>query len=140
MFKDNLVSTRKLLQMTQEDLAEKVGVTRQAVAKWESGETVPDLEKSMLIADAFGVSLDELVKNEPSDNMGLGVAPKGKHLFGVVTVGDKGQVVIPAKARKIFDIKPGDSVVVLGDEGTGLAIMKTDGFLKMADNIRKGMK
>ena len=60
MFSDNLVSTRKLLQMTQEDLAEKVGVTRQAVAKWESGETVPDLEKSMLIADAFGVSLDEL--------------------------------------------------------------------------------
>ena len=131
MFKDNLVSTRKLLQMTQEDLAEKVGVTRQAVAKWESGETVPDLEKSMLIADAFG---------EPADNMGLGVAPKGKHLFGVVTVGDKGQIVIPAKARKIFDIKPGDSVVVLGDEGTGLAVMKADGFLKMADNIRKGMK
>ena len=140
MFKDNLVSTRKLLQMTQEDLAEKVGVTRQAVAKWESGETVPDLEKSMLIADAFGVSLDELVNHEPADNMGLGVAPKGKHLFGVVTVGDKGQIVIPAKARKIFDIKPGDSVVVLGDEGTGLAVMKADGFLKMADNIRKGMK
>ena len=82
MFNDNLVSTRKLLQMTQEDLAEKVGVTRQAVAKWESGETVPDLEKSMLIADAFGVSLDELVNHEPADNMGLGVAPKGKHLFG----------------------------------------------------------
>lgn len=140
MFKDNLVSTRKLLQMTQEDLAEKVGVTRQAVAKWESGETVPDLEKSMLIADAFGVSLDELVNHEPADNMGLGVAPKGKHLFGVVTVGDKGQIVIPAKARKIFDIKPGDSLVVLGDEGTGLAVMKADGFLKMADNIRKGMK
>ena len=140
MFKDNLVSTRKLLQMTQEDLAEKVGVTRQAVAKWESGETVPDLEKSRLIADAFGVSLDELVNHEPADNMGLGVAPKGKHLFGVVTVGDKGQIVIPAKARKIFDIKPGDSLVVLGDEGTGLAVMKTDGFLKMADNIRKGMK
>lgn len=140
MFKDNLVSTRKLLQMTQDDLAEKVGVTRQAVAKWESGETVPDLEKSMLIADAFGVSLDELVNHEPADNMGLGVAPKGKHLFGVVTVGDKGQIVIPAKARKIFDIKPGDSLVVLGDEGTGLAVMKADGFLKMADNIRKGMK
>ncbi len=140
MFSDNLVSTRKLLQMTQEDLADKVGVTRQAVAKWESGETVPDLEKSMLIADAFGVSLDELVKHEPADNMGLGVAPRGKHLFGVVTVGDKGQIVIPAKARKLFDIKPGDSVVVLGDEGTGIAIMKTDGFLKMADNIRKGLK
>jgi AbrB family looped-hinge helix DNA binding protein len=48
--------------------------------------------------------------------------------------------VIPAKARKIFDIKPGDSLVVLGDEGTGIAIMKSSGFLDMADKIRKGMK
>ncbi|MBR3635960.1 MAG: helix-turn-helix transcriptional regulator, partial [Lachnospiraceae bacterium] len=44
MFSENLVQMRKLLSMTQEDLAEKVGVTRQAVAKWESGESLPDLE------------------------------------------------------------------------------------------------
>ena len=40
MFKDNLVQMRKMKQMTQEDIAEKVGVTRQAVAKWEAGETI----------------------------------------------------------------------------------------------------
>ena len=56
MLKDNLVSLRKFHGMTQEDLADKVGVTRQAVAKWESGESVPDLEKSRLLAEAFGVS------------------------------------------------------------------------------------
>ena len=66
--------------MTQEDLADKVGVTRQAVAKWESGESVPDLEKSRLLAEAFGVSLDDLVNHVPEDNLGLGVAPRGKHL------------------------------------------------------------
>ena len=140
MFSENLVSMRKLLKMTQEDLAEKVGVSRQAVAKWESGETVPDLEKSMLIADAFGVSLDDLAKYKPGDNLGLGVAPRGKHLFGLVTVGDKGQIVIPAKARKLFDINPGDNLVVLGDEGAGLAIMKSDHFLNMAETIRRGLK
>lgn len=139
MFKDNLIQLRKYNKMTQEDLADKVGVTRQAIAKWESGESTPDLEKSRLLAEAFGVSLDDLVNFQPEDNMGLGVGPKGKHLFGVVTVGDKGQIVIPAKARKLFDINPGDSVVVLGDEGTGIAIMKSDSFLSLADKIRKGM-
>ena len=44
MFKDNLIRLRKYKQLTQEELAEKVGVTRQAIAKWESGETMPDLE------------------------------------------------------------------------------------------------
>ena len=135
MFSDNLVQLRKLHQMTQEDLAEKVGVSRQAVAKWESGESIPDLEKSRLLADAFGVSLDDLVNYEPEDNLGLGVAPKGKHLFGLVTVGDKGQIVIPAKARKMFDISPGDSLVVLGDEGQGLAIVKADHFLSLANIV-----
>ncbi len=138
MFKDNLVSLRKLHDMTQEDLADIVGVTRQAVAKWESGETVPDLEKSRAIANAFGVTIDDLINHEPTDNLGLGIAPRGKHLFGIVTVGDKGQIVIPAKARKIFEINPGDSLVVLGDEGTGIALMKSDGFLKIADKIRRG--
>ena len=49
MFKDNLVQMRKMKQMTQEDIAEKVGVTRQAVAKWEAGETIPDLEFPSMI-------------------------------------------------------------------------------------------
>ena len=57
------------------------------------------------------------------------VPPKGKHLFGTVTVGEKGQIVIPKNAREIFGIKPGDSLVVLGDEATGLAIMKNDVFM-----------
>lgn len=84
MFKDNLIHLRKMHRMTQEDLAECVGVTRQAIAKWESGETVPDLEKCRLLADAFGVSLDDLANFEPEENMGLNLLPRGKHLFGVV--------------------------------------------------------
>ncbi len=56
-------------------------------------------------------------------------APKGKHIFGTVRVGEKGQIVIPKDARKIFDIQPGDSLVVLGDEASGIAIMKSDAFM-----------
>jgi AbrB family looped-hinge helix DNA binding protein len=138
MFKDNLVQLRKLNSMTQEDVAEKLGVSRQAVAKWESGETVPDLEKSRMLAELFGVSLDDLANHTPEDSLGFGVPPKGKHIFGVVTVGDRGQIVIPAKARSLFDIKPGDNLVILGDEGQGLAVLKTEGFLKIAEAVMKG--
>ena len=136
MFSDNLINLRKMHHLTQEDVAEKVGVTRQSVAKWESGESVPDLDKCRMLADLFKVSLDDLANYEPEDNMGLSVPPRGKHLFGLVTVGDKGQIVIPAKARKIFGISPGDQLVILGDEGQGLAVLKTDSFLEIANAIR----
>ena len=137
MFKDNLIQLRKYHRLTQEDLAEKIGVTRQAIAKWEAGETMPDLEKSRVVAEVLEVSLDDLAKFESEANWGIGVPPKGKHLFGVVTVGDKGQIVIPAKARKLFSINAGDQVVVLGDESQGIAIIKSDNFLQMADMIRQ---
>ena len=131
-----MLQLRKLHNLTQEDVAEKVGVSRQAVAKWESGETMPDLEKSRLLAETFGVSLDDLAKFEPDKNLNVSVPPKGKHLFGVVTIGEKGQIVIPAKARKIFNLKAGDQLVVLGDETQGLGLMKTEGFLSIAEIIR----
>lgn len=139
MFKENLVQLRKLKQMTQEDIAEKIGVTRQAVAKWEAGETIPDLDKCRLLAELFEVSLDELANYDPEENMGMSLPPKGKHLFGMVTVGDKGQIVIPAKARKVFNISAGDQLVVLGDEQQGLAIMKSESFLAFADAIRRAL-
>ena len=140
MFKDNLIQLRKMKKMTQEGIAEKVGVTRQAVAKWEAGETVPDLEKCRLLAELFGVSLDDLANYEPEENMGLSLPPKGKHLFGVVTVGEKGQIVIPAKARKVFDISAGDRVVILGDEEQGLAIIKSERFLELAEVVKELLK
>ena len=135
MFKDNLIQLRKMKQMTQEDIADKLDVTRQTVAKWESGDAIPDLDKCRILADLFGVTLDDLANYESESNYGLGLPPKGKHLFGLVTVGDKGQIVIPAKARKLFDISAGDQLVVLGDESQGLAIIKASHFLTLADIV-----
>ena len=139
MFKDNLINLRKLHNMTQEELAEKINVSRQSIAKWESGDTVPDLEKCKSLSNIFGVSLDDLANYEAENNMGMNVPPKGKHLFGIVKVGDKGQIVIPAKARKTFNIKAGDSLVVLGDEAQGIALIKGADFLKLADMIRNSI-
>ena len=131
MFKDNLIELRKYHNMSQEELAEEIGVTRQTVSKYETGESLPDIEKCALIAAVFGVSMDDLINYQKDDNMGLGVPPKGKHVFGVVKVGDKGQIVIPAKARKLFRIEAGDSLVVLGDESFGIALAREKDFFSM---------
>ena len=58
-------------------------------------------------------------------------------MFGMVKVGDKGQIVIPAKARKLFQINPGDNLIVLGDESQGIAMLKEDSFLSILNEMRK---
>ena len=52
---------------------------------------------------------------------------QGKYIFGVVKVGDRGQIVIPKDAREIYGIKAGDSLLILGDK-KGMAILKTEVF------------
>ena len=56
----------------------------------------------------------------------------GKYIFGVVKVGDKGQIVIPKDARQVYGIKPGDALIVLGDE-RGIALLKTEIFQSAID-------
>lgn len=62
----------------------------------------------------------------------------GKYIFGVVKVGDKGQIVIPRDARKIYDIKPGDALLLLGDQ-KGMAIVKTKIFQAAIDKTMEGL-
>lgn len=65
--------------------------------------------------------------------------PKGKHIFGTVKVGERGQIVIPKEARELFNIEPGDTLLVLGDEEQGLAVVKADVMQEVAINILKGL-
>ena len=139
MFADNLMELRKYHNMSQEELAEKIGVSRQTLSKYETGESLPDIEKCKTIADVFGVTVDDLICYEKSDGMGLGLPPKGKHIFGMVKVGDKGQIVIPAKARKIFNINPGDNLIILGDESQGIALIKEKGLLELLHSAGSSM-
>ncbi|MBO7564069.1 MAG: helix-turn-helix domain-containing protein [Clostridiales bacterium] len=139
-FSENLIELRKYHDYSQEELAEMIGVSRQTLSKYETGESLPDIEKCKLLADVFSVTIDDLINREKNDeeSLGLGVPPKGKHVFGMVKVGDKGQIVIPAKARKVFDIQPGDNLIVLGDEGQGIAIIKEKGLLNLLNKVRNG--
>ena len=126
MFKDNLIELRKINNMSQEDLASQIGVSRQTLSKYETGESLPDIDKCSALAKVFGITVDDLINYDKEENMGVGVPPKGKYMFGMVKVGDKGQIVIPA-----FNIKPGDNLVILGDENAGLAILKEEDLLAM---------
>lgn len=139
MFKDNLIALRKLNNLSQEELAEKLKISRQTLSKYETGESLPDIDKCKLLAEIFDVSLDDLVNYDKEVN-GLGVPPKGKHMFGMVKVGDKGQIVIPAKARKIFQIESGDKLIVLGDEAQGIALISEKEFMKMVRQFKKTQK
>ncbi len=140
MIGENIQHLRKMKSITQEALAEQVGVSRQTIAKWESGESAPDLDMAGKLGQALDVSLDDLA------NAPLYKAPpeagdmKGKHVFGLVTVGDKGQIVIPVQARRVFHIQPGDQLMVLGDEDRGLALVDATFFLKVAEVMRNGDK
>ena len=63
---------------------------------------------------------------------------EGKYIFGVVKVGDKGQIVIPRDARKIYDIKPGDALLLLGDQ-KGMALLKTEIFQNAIGQVMEGL-
>lgn len=117
---NNLKLLRKQHGLTQEAVAEKLGVSRQAVAKWERGECLPDIDNVIAIADMYEISVDSLVRittfqNEQNDK---------RHMFGVTRVNDKGQITLPKKCREIFDIKTGDAILLLGDEDKGIALVK----------------
>lgn len=132
----NLKELRKAHRYTQEEVAEKISVSRQAVAKWENGETVPDINNCIALAELYGVTLDDFVNHSKQKN-GIGIQPEGKHVFGTVKVGERGQIVIPKKAREIFNICPQDSLLVLGDEAQGIALVKQDKFMHFVEAAYK---
>lgn len=130
MLKDNLLMLRNLHGFSQEEIAEKVGISRQAYAKWESGATIPDVEKCALLAAAYDTTIDSLISTASAEGVGvIPPAPKGKHIWGAVTMNDKGQIVIPKDARQQYGLRGGDRLVVLGDE-VGIALIPAEVFLK----------
>ena len=139
---DNLSVLRQIKKLSQEEVAEKIGVSRQTVAKWEAGESLPDILNCDALARLYDVELKDLIHHD-TKSTGLVVKPKGKHLFGAVRVGERGQIVLPKAARDLFKITPGDVLVVLGDEAEehpGIALIKEDFFLEMTKLFTTALK
>lgn len=127
--RNNLKMYRKRSGLTQEQLAEKIGVSRQSVAKWERGDSLPDIENVIALADLYEVTIDSLVRDLTSlDENAKTVGGDGKHMFGAVRV-KGGQITLPKRCRKIFGISDGDLLLLLGDEERGLALVKISEIL-----------
>lgn len=136
MLKDNLVMLRNIRGLSQEETASKIGISRQAYSKWESGATVPDIEKCMELAGFYGVTLDSLVKTSEVNGMSIPPAPAGKNIWGTVTVNERGQIVIPKAAREKFGITGGSRLVILSNE-MGIAMITAEQF---EETMRRAME
>lgn len=137
MLKDNLVMLRNLHGFSQEAIAEKIGISRQAYAKWKTGATVPDIEKCLSLAEVYGTTIDSLIRTESVEGVGIiPPAPRGKNIWGSVAVGERGQIVIPKGARDLFGLTGGQRMAVLSDEN-GIALIPEEVFMS---NMRNAME
>ena len=86
MLSEKLYKLRKNSGLSQEQLAEKLNVSRQAISKWESGTAVPESEKLVTISNYFGVSVDYLLKDEEEKVIGTdcNVEEKPKMIAGII--------------------------------------------------------
>lgn len=133
----NIRILRKKHKFSQEQLAEKVNVSRQTIAKWENGDALPDIFKCKILAELFQVTLDQLSR-DMSEEAANQLVPNGKQFFGVVKVGDRGQIVIPKQAREMYQIQAGDKLIVLGEDATkGIALLKSNHFMEFVEMIQK---
>lgn len=129
MLKENLTMLRGINGYSQEEIAERIGISRQAYAKWESGATIPDVEKCRRLAEVYGVTVDALLKTEQVDGAGvLPPAPKGKNVWGSVVMNERGQLVIPKAAREHFGFEFGQRFIVLSEDAEGLALVPAEIF------------
>lgn len=133
---NNLRSLRNRNNWSLEYVAEKLEVSRQAVAKWESGESLPDVLKCDALANLYEVTLTDLIRHN-QEKEGVPIGPAGKHIFGIIPVGARGQIVLPKKARDLFNIETGDTLVVLGDTNPafpGIALIDSQSFIQLTGN------
>lgn len=122
-FAKKLKNIRKQASMSQEQLAEKIGVSRQAVTKWETDAGIPDIENIMAISALFDISIDELLSNEE------GTQKKTEYLFESVTEYDIDE-------PKRYDMKFGGvkQLVLSGYEGEKIRIRLASNTLSTLRN------
>ena len=138
MLKDNLILLRNCRGISQEEIASVIQISRQAYAKWERGETVPDIEKCDKIAQYYGITIDGLLHfDSHQEGMVVPPGPAGKHICGTVSINERGQIVIPKNARDLLKIQKGDNFVVLVDEVEGIALVNTEFFKRKLEEIEK---
>ena len=117
---NKILELRKKNNITQEELADKVGVSRQTISKWELGETSPDLKQSKELSKIFKVSLDELVDNDIKEIITekvsnteelAGLILKLLRIIGLVIAGFAIFIVATGVIKEIRDARNGSRIV-----------------------------
>ena len=85
MISENLSFLRKQYHYTLEEVADKLSVTRQTAAQWETGEALPDVVTIVSLADFYDVTVNDLVRFDEK-KAGSKIPPKGKHMFGLALI------------------------------------------------------
>ena len=129
MIRENLIMLRNTHGFSQEEIAEKINISRQAYAKWENGATIPDIEKCKRLADIYGITIDSLIKTETIDGKEtIPPAPKGRNIWGSVTINERGQLVIPKAARERFGLTGGQRLIVLSADKECIELVPAEVF------------
>jgi len=136
---ENIALLRKQRNMTQGELAQRIGVARQTVAKWEVGAASPDLTNAEALADVLDVSLDSLVGFEPDADQ-IPFLPRDKKSFGTCKLGQNGEIRLPQGAIEMFGLQPGDELVVLANPTYGIGICKTEKLVESIATLLKRLR
>lgn len=125
---ENLCFMRQKNGYTLEALAEIISVSRQTVAKWEAGDTFPDILNCMKLASLYKVTLDELVNKPVEYVINSDFTTEGERICGVVELSLEGTITIPDIVLEMFKIQRGDKMLLLADKKQGLALIKCTQF------------
>ena len=125
---ENLKLLRYTHGYTLEAIAEIISVSRQSVAKWEAGDSFPDIMNCVKLASLYKISLDELVnlplKDVTIDDFSL----ENGRICGVLDVSQEGTIPIPDCVMEAFNIHRGDKMLLLADKKQGIALVKCSQF------------
>jgi len=135
MLKDVLIKLRKYHRLSQEEVAEKCHVSRQAVSKWETGASVPDVYSCIELYKLFSVSMDDLLESDTKDFSSI--APKDKFMFGYVQIGEDLTLKLTEESLEKMRLKRGDKLICLGDLHSGLAFVPVEAYEEFAKGILK---
>lgn len=125
---DNLKILRYKNGYTLEAIAEIISVSRQSVAKWEAGDSIPDIINCVKLASLYKISLDELVNRPLQSVFDNDFAIEDGRICGVLEVSPERMIQIPVSVMEMFDIHCGGKVLLLADKKQGIALVKCSQF------------
>ena len=125
---DNLKFLRYKNGYTLEALAEIISVSRQSVAKWEAGDSVPDIINCVKLASLYKISLDELVNMSLKDVISSDFMQEDGRICGVLEIQPENTLRMPEVIMDMFHLHCGDKVLLLADRQQGMALVKCSHF------------